>query len=131
MLIATINGYLSECTPGVRIQNYLKKAVPSYNDYAFKVQFRVSQTAFEELTQLLEPLDEFSISSTGVESQFLFLTFLWFLSNPETFRAISDRFDQVESCNLNFTHCMMRAVKCNLMHKFICRPTGRKAVQSN
>ena len=64
-LIAAKNGRLLERTPGVRIQNYFEETVRIYNDYAFKAHFRVSRTAFEELTQLLEPLDEFSISDTG------------------------------------------------------------------
>ena len=104
VLIAAINGRLSERTPGVRMQNYFEETVCSCNDYAFKAHFSILRTAFEELTQLLEPLDEFSISNTGgrqpVPVLKQLLIFLWFLSNPETLRAISDRFDQVESCIL-------------------------------
>ena len=67
----------------------------------------MSRSAFEKLLQFFEPSAEFTKTKSNnsgkdpVPIAKQLLGFLWYNSNPETLRAIADRFDQVGSCILS------------------------------
>ena len=108
-----------------RISNYFEITIPRYSDDTFKSHFRMSKTAFEELCQILAPLDIFTPELKGkpsvpVKKQLLIV--LWYLANPEALRVVSDRFDQTNSCMSNCIERVCRAIKENIASDLIAWP---------
>ncbi|XP_018578669.1 putative nuclease HARBI1 isoform X2 [Anoplophora glabripennis] len=79
-----------------RISNFVEVTVDNYGDEEFKSHFRMNKKTANKMIEMLEQSNYIPRHSDGrekVSAKRAFLLALWYLSNDETFRQISDRFN--------------------------------------
>lgn len=80
-----------------RIAHYLEITVPRYHCDGFRSHFQMTPSTFELLAQLLSPSEHIpkgnSFGRRPTEARKQIAVAVWALSNQETCRQLSDRFD--------------------------------------
>ncbi|XP_066585635.1 putative nuclease HARBI1 [Prorops nasuta] len=70
-------------------KDFVEKVIPNYSNVQFFSHFRMSNTSFMELEEILRP----HIKSNDITSiRKKILLSIWALATPESFRSVSDRF---------------------------------------
>lgn len=92
-----------------KIEEFVDQIVPHYSNKTFESHFRISRKTVEMLLGRLDsshviPIHDYGVKKISSEKSVL-LT-LWYLSNNETFRQISDRF----CVSLSSAHCVLTRV---------------------
>ncbi|KAK4887302.1 hypothetical protein RN001_003573 [Aquatica leii] len=92
-----------------KIEEFVDQIVPHYSNKTFESHFRISRKTVEMLLDRLDsshviPIHDYGVKKISSEKSML-LT-LWYLSNNETFRQISDRF----CVSLSSAHCVLTRV---------------------
>lgn len=112
----------------VKTKGFVEEIIPSYSLTDFKKYFRVSRNVFEILLQEIAVMDEFQppdVPHGGrpqitVKKQLLVI--LWYLGQPESLKAIMERFDLQGSSILRCRTNVYNAVLTHLMPRFLCWP---------
>ncbi|KAM0736427.1 hypothetical protein ACS0PU_010388 [Formica fusca] len=85
--------------PRIRCKNYVENIVSSYSDMEFKTHFRMKRSTFIFLLELLTPhltkSDKFDRHQITPEKQLLLS--IWMMATPNSYRCVSDRFDEGNS----------------------------------
>ncbi|XP_066596902.1 putative nuclease HARBI1 [Prorops nasuta] len=124
--VSTKNNSFSTRT---KITNYFSKTVCNYTDADFKSHFRITRNTFSFLKELLSPHLERKSARFGrhtlcPEMQLLFS--LWFLSTPNSFRCVSDRFGIGKSTAWRSVQRVTTALY-SYLHTFIKWPSTEEA----
>ncbi|KAK5648074.1 hypothetical protein RI129_002966 [Pyrocoelia pectoralis] len=79
-----------------RSENYVEHVVHRYSDDEFKAHFRMNPSTAYKIIDLLKDSQHIPSHKDGrgkISAEKAFLIALWYLSNDETFREVSDRFN--------------------------------------
>nr|XP_012215478.1 PREDICTED: uncharacterized protein LOC105667921 [Linepithema humile] len=110
-----------------RITTFME-TVKEYDDKEFKEHFRLNRSTADLIINMIENEDVLPQHNIGREkicARKAFLMTLWYLSNTETFRQCSDRFDVTKSS----CHRIIRKIIDFLVKKsgqYIVWPTGQR-----
>ncbi|KAB0800107.1 hypothetical protein PPYR_07987 [Photinus pyralis] len=94
----------------LRVKNYVENIVREYTEVEFKADFRMSRSTAYKIINMFEETSVIPQHTTGREkitAEKAFLLSVWYLSNQESFRQVSSRFDVTYS---SAHRCLIRTV---------------------
>ncbi|CAB4019672.1 Hypothetical predicted protein [Paramuricea clavata] len=112
-----------------RNQDFYEAIIPLYSLDEFRCHFRMSRGTVELLcreiagTRLIPPGNRFGRAAIPLEKQVL--TFIWFISNKEVMRSVSDRFNVTLSSLERILFRVSRAC-VDLKQQYIKWPSGNE-----
>ncbi|XP_045483122.1 uncharacterized protein LOC123688582 [Harmonia axyridis] len=113
-----------------KVANFVEEVVAGYDEVIFKEHFRMSRRTFQILIDRFQrsPCSARPNNKSEIPSDKAVLLTIWYLSNTETFRQISDRFNlSLSSAHRTFFRVIDFLL--NLRSEFIRWPTDQEKIQ--
>ncbi|KAJ8910922.1 hypothetical protein NQ315_014256 [Exocentrus adspersus] len=116
----------------VKIKCYMEQVVPYYCNTDFKVHFRMERSTVNKLIDMYgsQCVPLHSGGWPKVNPEKAVLMGLWFLSNTETFRQISDRFGITMSCAYNTIKKVIQFI-VKMSNNYIKWPTESEGLENS
>ncbi|XP_030764491.1 putative nuclease HARBI1 [Sitophilus oryzae] len=129
-MVLLTEGLLVSKEKRLRISNYYEETIPKYMDDDFKAHFRIKRSTVEVLLCSLGPHFTRQSGRPQLPLKKQLLLSIWYLSNQEVFRSISDRFDVSKSTAYECIGRFLNAVMA-IANEFIKWPSHAEAQRTS